>query len=433
MINFWVISGLLTVLACLFLLLPLFRSRQLEANKKQDLATREKENIAIFKDRLAELELEKSKNMISESAFLQRKADLETALVNDVPVQPSLTDSDHITTSKIAFLAISFSIIFVCGFSYYFYQINGAKPLVDKYHSMKFDAEELQKAKELAKAGDMNALLDQLYQKLKAAPEKIEGWQLLARSAMNAQNYGLAEEAYSQIISLAQGQESNNLAPLYGLLAQAQYYAAEGKMSNEVKDSIAQAFSMDKNELNALGLLAIDAFTNQRFAEAKKHWLTILEIYPDHPAYASIEAGIKRANAELGVAVDEGLKNVADTSLPGVLVQVSLDPSIAERVSPDDVVYVVAKQVSGTAVNKNIPLAVSRHRVADLPIAVMLDDSFAMAPIAKISMADTVVVVARVSKTGNPVAQKGDFEAMSSDVSTTSNERIELMIQSEVK
>lgn len=433
MINFWVFSGFLTLLACLFLLFPIVRIKLLNSKVAADQSeaiTREKENITIYKDRLSELEIEKSKNLISEALYQQRRADLETALLNDV----NETSSSPVETKNTIFslAVVIFSIVFVCVFSFWFYQINGAKPMVDKYHSMNFDAKELEKARELAQQGDMTALLNQLYEKLKTAPENIEGWHLLARSAMNVQSYELATEAYTQIINRLDP-ESADAAPVYGLLAQSQYYQSEGQMNEHVNSSIQKAFSLDENELNSLGLLAIDAFTNKNYSKAKQHWLKILSVYPDHPARASIEAGIQRVDAELGITeVNEVSRSSNELTQPSIEVKVSIDPSVLTRVNLNDTVYILAKQVSGSAPNKNIPLAVSRHSVKDLPVAIVLDDSKSMAPIAKLSMAESVVVVARISKTGNPVAQSGDFEAVSSDVSLTNNEAIELIIQSEV-
>lgn len=436
MINFWVVCGLLTFLACLFVFIPVYRMIKRD-DKKGDQSShssvsREQENVSIFKERLAELELEKSDNRISDVLFTQRKQELEIALLNDVSVEkvaqipPQSSVSSAFTVGTFVF-----SFLFIVIFSFWMYQENGSKSLVDEYYAMNFDAQELDKAQELARQGDMSGLLNQLHEKLKSAPDNIEGWQLLARSAMNAQNYSLASEAYLQIISIFEKQ-GENAAPIYGLLAQAKYYESEGKFNSDVDATIQKALSLDENELNSLGLLAIDAFASQRLLEAKNLWLKILSVYPQHPAKASIEAGVQRVNAQLGIEESLPASESALVISASVAVSVSIDDSLKAKLEPSDTVFILAKQVTGSVSNPNIPLAVSRHRVDEFPLTVTLDDSMSMAPIAKLSMAQTVMVVARISKSGNPIAQEGDFEAISSDIDPRKQKIIDLIIQTEV-
>jgi cytochrome c-type biogenesis protein CcmH len=63
-----------------------------------------------------------------------------------------------------------------------------------------------------------------------------------------------------------------------------------------------------------------------------------------------------------------------------------------------------------------MPLAIARITVSQLPYRFTLDDSMAMAPGATISSHAEVVVVARVSKAGSAVPQKGDIEGSSATV-----------------
>jgi cytochrome c-type biogenesis protein CcmH len=60
-----------------------------------------------------------------------------------------------------------------------------------------------------------------------------------------------------------------------------------------------------------------------------------------------------------------------------------------------------------------MPLAIVRKQVKDLPFSFSLDDSMAMQPEMKMSNFDQLVVVARVSKSGNAMPQPGDLMGMS--------------------
>jgi cytochrome c-type biogenesis protein CcmH len=90
---------------------------------------------------------------------------------------------------------------------------------------------------------------------------------------------------------------------------------------------------------------------------------------------------------------------------PAVSGTVTLDPALAAQAAPGDAVFVFARAAAGG----RMPLAVQKARVADLPLPFKLDDSLAMSPGMTVSGAKQVVVVARVSKSGQAAPSAGDL------------------------
>lgn len=89
--------------------------------------------------------------------------------------------------------------------------------------------------------------------------------------------------------------------------------------------------------------------------------------------------------------------------------RISLDPVLAEQTRPGDTVFIFARAVNGP----RMPLAALRIRVADLPWMFQLDDSMAMAPMARLSNFEQVTVIARITASGGVQASSGDLEGES--------------------
>jgi cytochrome c-type biogenesis protein CcmH len=120
---------------------------------------------------------------------------------------------------------------------------------------------------------------------------------------------------------------------------------------------------------------------------------------PDRPAMLPAAGSHAVPGTEKTVAAAEA----------ALTVTVSLSPAVAKKAAADDIVYIFARAVQG----QRMPLAIVRKQVKDLPATVVLDDSSGMLSGMKLSSASEVIVIARVSKSGNPSAQAGDLEGRS--------------------
>jgi cytochrome c-type biogenesis protein CcmH len=92
--------------------------------------------------------------------------------------------------------------------------------------------------------------------------------------------------------------------------------------------------------------------------------------------------------------------------------KVTVAPSLAGKGSSTDTLFVFAREVNGPP----MPVAIVRATKKDLPFTFRLDDSTGMMPSRKLSDVGTVVIVARLSKSGKAMPESGDLEGMSQPV-----------------
>jgi cytochrome c-type biogenesis protein CcmH len=92
--------------------------------------------------------------------------------------------------------------------------------------------------------------------------------------------------------------------------------------------------------------------------------------------------------------------------------KVTMGPGLAGKGSPTDTLFVFARETSGPP----MPVAIVRATKKDLPFTFRLDDSNSMMPSRKLSDVGMVVIVARISKSGQAMPQSGDLEGISQPV-----------------
>jgi hypothetical protein len=112
----------------------------------------------------------------------------------------------------------------------------------------------------------------------------------------------------------------------------------------------------------------------------------------------------------------------------GLQLNISLNPALQKELSPDSVVFVFVRSLE----SPGPPLAVVRTTVGELPFEIALNDSHAMIPSRTISSAGKVIVGARISVSGNPERQPGDYEQLSDSIPADSNKTIEIIITNKI-
>lgn len=151
------------------------------------------------------------------------------------------------------------------------------------------------------------------------------------------------------------------------------------------------------------------------------------------PATATSSAASPHAVAEspsantLVEAVAADLLKVAPVPQSGaahVSGEVTLGGALDSKVSAGMTLFVVARSLS----SPGAPVAVLRTRTGAWPISFRLDDSLAMLPDRKLSMAGQITVEARISQSGTAARAPGDFASQPATVDSRSDQAVHLVI-----
>ena len=104
-------------------------------------------------------------------------------------------------------------------------------------------------------------------------------------------------------------------------------------------------------------------------------------------------------------------------------VAVDLSPQARASHQASDTVFIYAQ-----AASSRMPLAVTKTTVSALPTQVLLDSSMTMTPGQPVVTASEVKVSARISRSGQAIAQPGDWGASQSDVKVQGQPKVSLKI-----
>ncbi|MHA6637671.1 c-type cytochrome biogenesis protein CcmI [Stutzerimonas frequens] len=388
MIDFWIAAAGLLLVALAFLLLPILRGRRAQAEEDRTAL-----NVALYEERMAELTAQYEAGTLSAEQLGAGRADAARELLEDTE------ESGAPRTARLGRSVPLVAALLVPLMGYGLYLHWGAS---DKVQLARQFSEQPRTVEE------MTARLEQA---VKAQPDSAEAWYFLGRTYMNQERPADAAKAFAQVVELAGRQPE-----LLGQWAQALYFARDRQWTPDLQALTDEALRGDPQEVTSLGLLGIAAFEEARYADAVRFWEQLVAALPENdPSREAIRGGINRAREQLG----EPAETASQPEVAGITLQVEvqLDPEVAQAVSPQDSVFVFARAVAGPPA----PLAAKRLTVADLPASISLSDADAMIPSLKISSVDQVVLMARISSTGD--ATKGEWMGRSEALDTKGGER----------
>ncbi len=382
MIQFGIFVALLIAIALCFLLIPLWLKPKIVSSDDSEI------NIELAQKKLRLLETDLENGVLTQAQYEPLKNELMLNLHRDLKQSETLI----VDEKKGRWLAIPLA-VFVPLLALAIYSVKG--------DLRAFDDVTLQtQMKEKPTSADINAMVEKLAQKMKENPSDSEGWIMLARSYKVMKRYPEAVEALRKGLALT-GEQPEILLQLADVIAMKN----GGSLLGEPAELVAKALDIDANNDMGLWLYGLANAEDGKFNEAIGFWQKLQTHYqPDDDDFKEVQKLINQAKEALGETVVSTVENKVVANNKGIHLIVSLDEKFKTAANPEDFVFIYAQPAQGG----KMPLAVVKKQVKDLPLDVTLDDSMAMMPAMTISSVEKVQVSARISHSGNAIAQSGE-------------------------
>jgi cytochrome c-type biogenesis protein CcmH len=423
--TIFVILAAALVLLALVLVAP-----SLLRNRASMVLDRNQQNVVIAQERLSELEADLGNGVLTREQFEQAKVELEQALLEDLRDDPAESASLE-APKKHGRIALGVLAVTVPVLTVSLYLFLGEPQMVE------FDRQQIAAQQNVGHGGKelppVEDMVDSLVSHLKQQPDDAEGWFLLGRTYMMLKDYPKAVQAFDSAYELVGDVPAAMLS-----LADALAMVSGGNMAGRPTELIRKAVVIAPQDTTALWLAGLVEKQEGNLEGALTHFRNLKPQLAGEPdSLERINGFIAELEQQLGQSAG-GAVAAADTATPepvsaasavGIKVSVSLSAEMQQKANPEQTVFIYAKALQGPP----MPLAAAKHKVKDLPLEVVLDDTTAMMPQMKLSNFDQVTVGARISLSGNPIAQTGDLSGEVSPVAVQPNAAVDIVIDSAVQ
>jgi cytochrome c-type biogenesis protein CcmH len=415
MLLFWSIATLLVVLTLGTLLWPLLRGHHVAIAPDDDTAA-----IAVYRDQKRALDAECAAGAITASerdaalAELARRVSEDVAPTVRAPASsPASAAGSAAPAPKRAWVLALALMLLVPAAAFTLYQRLG-NPVAALAAAADGAGHEMSERQ-------IAAMVDSLAQRLKQRPDDADGWVLLAHSYQALERFSEAADAYAHADALLPNNASL-LADYADTLAMAQGRRLDGAPAALIQ----RALAIDPKHKKALALAATVALETRDLDTSIAYWRRLAAELPagsdEARQVADVIAEVDAAKREgKGSSIAPSKRAAANapsasapsaprgggtvTAGPAISGRVDLNAALASKVALNDTVFIFARAAEG----QRMPLAVLRIPAKELPRDFSLDDSMSMAPGVKLSAAPSVIVEARISKSGNALPQPGDL------------------------
>ena len=260
----------------------------------------------------------------------------------------------------------------------------------------------------------------QLEEKLKENPDDIDGQMLLARTQFSMKNYDKAVTAYSKANELAPN-ESVILTELAEAIA---LKNNKGTFLGEPEQYLAKAYELNPQNQKAIWLYGMTFYEKQDYAKTLDLWTGLYEMINDEGAKKQLAEQLNDIRSKLDMPL---IKEPVYETL--ITATVDISESLKSHLQGKQaLLYIYTKETQGMP----MPVTVIKKTVqlADFPMNISMSDAQNLQPNRKLSEFKEVVIGARISFSGNAMAQKGDLLSSEQTIPLRQETNVDINIDS---
>lgn len=271
---------------------------------------------------------------------------------------------------------------------------------------------------------DLDKALAELRGHLKQQPDDAQAWMLLAQATTTMHQPEEARDAFEHVLKL----DANNSVAMVGWAEADSMARPDHRIDGRARELLVRAVQLEPDSQRGLWLLGISDFQQGDYAKAAEIWRRLQPLLePGSGVAKAVSEQIAQADARSGKAPAAPASVAAPAVAaagPSLKVTIKLDPALRAQVRPGDTLFVYARAEHGPP----MPLAVARLNADKLPATVTLTDAMAMSPQLTLSSVPRVFVGARISHSGQAIAQSGDLEGDAGVVATNRSQPLDITI-----
>ena len=419
MLLFWILASLI-MLAALVLVVPaLMRVGASGRDVPGDA------NVALYRERLAELDRERDRGEVDAQRYAALREDLERGLLADIGRQESPRAAAH---RPPYWMAVTIAVaVPVCGLTIYLW--------LGSPHALDSRSPPPATVADTEPTPSVEAMIASLAARLADNPADGDGWLLLGRSQVVLERFDAAIRAFERAHALL-----GDAPTLLVDWAEAEAGMAGSRFPANALRRLDRALELDPDHEKALWLGGFAEAQNGRTDIAIARWERLLALQAAGSREESIViellAQLRGTGDTTPAASSDATESTESTEAVGstsgdasangarIVVEVSIAPDLAVELGASEPVFVFARAPASTGP----PVAVARTVVGALPTTIVLDESNAMVPSMSLASVERVLVTARVARSGTANRTSGDVEGVSGPVAVADPAPVEIVL-----